>query len=119
MTVRGSPLTVEHMQFMEFIFYGVPLILAGLGLLAWLWKTLAESWLVLRKSRRKDEADKANMKPLDRIHADMHGTDRENARERILTTWRGLLTVLGSIILYAAIDWLIYGVVLLWQHFFG
>ncbi len=45
------------MQFMEFIFYGVPLILAGLGLLAWLWKTLAESWLMLRKSRRQDVAD--------------------------------------------------------------
>ena len=110
---------MEHMQFMEFIFYGVPLILAGIGLLAWLLSTLADLWLMLRKSSRQDEADKANMKPLDRINADMHGTDRENARERILTRWRGLLTVLGSIILYAAIAWLIYGVVLLWRHFFG
>ncbi len=59
------------------------------------------------------------MKPLDRIHTDMHGTDRENARERILKRWRGLLTVLGSIILYAPIAWLFYGVVLLWRHFFG
>lgn len=107
------------MKVIEFIFNCWPLILIGLVVAAWLLGTVSDLWTVISKSKREDDEEKVNRVGFEQIKVRMFGTERENARERLNKTWRGLLMVLGTIVFWAALGWLLYGVVLLCRHFFA
>lgn len=104
---------------MEFIFYGIPLTLAGLCVIAWLWRVGTALWIILRKSKRDDLAERASLSTFEQVKADMFGTRREKAVDELHRNYDHLRTLVGCLVVNAVLAWIVYGAFLLWRRFFG
>lgn len=101
----------------DFIVYGVPLLLAGIGIIAFIFDRFGAVWLTLTKSKPQDEADRAALPTFERLKTEMFGTEREKAVEKLKGDFSHLKTLGGCILVQLVFLVFIYGIVSLWRDF--
>ncbi len=106
-------------EVVEFIFFGVPLILATLAIVGWIWGMMSALWRVLCKNKREDEAEKDKLTGMEWMQAHMFGTEREKAADDLRDSWNRIQTIAVCVVGTVVLAWIFYGITLLWRHFFG